>query len=87
MMISNIEINFFQINLMLELFMCWRLDLFELLLNIYSLGVTLFFSNFWSQCFSKFLNYLYIYLNLHYFLQKQFQKRIVNLRKLKWKKI
>jgi hypothetical protein len=44
MMISKIEIKGFQINLMLELFMSWRLDLLKLLLNFYLSGVTLIFS-------------------------------------------
>jgi hypothetical protein len=33
LMISNIELKIFQINLMLELFMCLRLILLELVLN------------------------------------------------------
>jgi hypothetical protein len=33
----------FQINFMLELFMCLMLELLELLLNFYSLGVITFF--------------------------------------------
>jgi hypothetical protein len=43
MIISKIELKCFEINLMLELFMCLRLELLELLLNVYSLGVIIFF--------------------------------------------
>ncbi len=43
MMISNIEPKCFQINFMLELFMCLRLELLELLKKNYSLIVTFFF--------------------------------------------
>jgi hypothetical protein len=39
MMISKIEFKCFQINLMLELFMCLRLEFLELNLNLYSFGV------------------------------------------------
>ncbi len=39
-MISKIELQKFQTNLMLEL--CLRLELLELILNFYSLGVTSF---------------------------------------------
>jgi hypothetical protein len=46
MMISDIELKCFKINLMLDLFMCFRLELLKLFLKFYSLGVTLFFSNF-----------------------------------------
>jgi hypothetical protein len=41
MIISKIELNFFQINLMLELFMCLRLGLIEFILKLYLLGVKL----------------------------------------------
>ncbi len=41
-MISKIELKSFQINLMLEFFMCLMFKLLELLLNVYSLGVTFF---------------------------------------------
>ncbi len=51
-MISNIELKFFQMNLMLDLFVCLRLELLELLLNFYSLGVTFFSFKF---CDLKFL--------------------------------
>jgi hypothetical protein len=65
-MISKIELKCFQINLMLKLFMCLRLELLELFLNFYSLQVTLFFRfmilNFW-QVFCC----LHFSLNLHYF--------------------
>ncbi len=53
MMISKIELKCFQMNLMLELFMCLSLKLLELFKKNYSLGVTSFFSNFWSQLFGK----------------------------------
>jgi hypothetical protein len=39
-MISKIDLNFLKINLMLELFMCLRLELLELILIFYSLGMT-----------------------------------------------
>ncbi len=42
-MISKIELKCFQINLMLELFMCLRLESLELFLKIYSLRVTFYF--------------------------------------------
>jgi hypothetical protein len=45
-MISKIELICFQINLMLELFMCLRLKLLELFLKQNSLRVTFFLSNF-----------------------------------------
>ncbi len=61
MMISKIELKRFQINLMLELFMCLRLKLLELLFKNYSLGVTCFFSNSWSQLFAKcFVFYIFL---------------------------
>ncbi len=44
--ISNIELKSFQINLILELFMCLMLELLELLLNFYSLRTTFFVSIF-----------------------------------------
>ncbi len=54
MMISKIELKYFQINLMLKLFLCLRLELLELLFKNYSLGVTCFFfqifdPNFWAS--------------------------------------
>jgi len=42
-MISKIELNYFQINLMLELFMCLRLELLKLIKIFYLLGVSFFF--------------------------------------------
>jgi hypothetical protein len=43
MMISKIKLKCFQKTLKLELFTCLRLELLELVLNIYLLGVTFFF--------------------------------------------
>jgi len=60
-MISNIELKSFQINLMLELFMCSMLESLVLLLNFYSLGVTFFFWNLWFQIFFQF------FYSLHFF--------------------
>jgi hypothetical protein len=54
MMISKIELKCFQINLMLDLFMCVRLELLELILNFYLLGVEKKGSNFQSHVFGKF---------------------------------
>jgi hypothetical protein len=45
-MISKIDLKCFQINLMLELFICLRLDLLELFIKKLALGITFFFSNF-----------------------------------------
>jgi hypothetical protein len=44
-MISKIQLKSFQINLMLKLVMCLRLELFKLFINFYSVGVTFSFSN------------------------------------------
>jgi hypothetical protein len=55
MIISKIELKCFQINLTLELFMCLRLELLELLFNFYTLGVTFFLSKNLSQFLAKFL--------------------------------
>jgi len=49
MIISKIELKCFQINLTLELFMCLRLELLELLLNFYTLGVTFFLLKFFAR--------------------------------------
>ncbi len=61
MMISEIELKCFKIHLMLELFMCLRLELLKLLLNCYSLGVSLFF-----QISNP--NFLASFCCLHFFL-------------------
>jgi hypothetical protein len=45
MMISKIELKFFQINLMLELFMCLRLELLYLFLKFLCIKNNFFFSN------------------------------------------
>jgi len=45
-MISKIELKSFQINLMLELFMCLMFGLLLLLIKFYSLKVSFFLSNF-----------------------------------------
>jgi hypothetical protein len=44
-MISNIELKSFQINLMLEFFMCLMMEPLLLLLNFYSLKITFVFLN------------------------------------------
>jgi hypothetical protein len=55
MMISKIELKCFQINLILEIFLCLRLELLELFLKIYSLGVTCFFQISNPNCLASFL--------------------------------
>jgi hypothetical protein len=45
-MISKIELKCFKKTLTLKLFMCLRLELLELILKIYLLGVTFFFKLF-----------------------------------------
>jgi hypothetical protein len=67
MMISKIEIECFQINLMLNLLMHLRLELLKLFLNIYSLGVTFFFKffirNVWQVlCYTNFLEFVFFFI-------------------------
>jgi hypothetical protein len=66
MMISKIELKCFKINLMFELFMCLRLELFKLLLIFYSLGVIKKFQIFHSNFLASFLLFNF-FLNFHYF--------------------
>ncbi len=75
MMISKIELKCFQINLVLELFMCLRLELLELFLKFYSLGITIF-QFFSSQIFCN-LDFILFFVNLHY-LKKTFQPELLN---------
>ncbi len=84
MMISKIELKCFQINLMLELFMCLRFKLLNLFLKIYSLGATMFFSKKLSQLLASFLLFTF-FLNLHYFLHI-FPTTFAKLRKFETKK-
>jgi hypothetical protein len=63
-MISKILLKSFQINLILELFMCLMLELLELLLVFYSLGVTFFFVIYDFNFLTMF--YVFFY-NLHFF--------------------
>ncbi len=69
MMISNIELKWFQIDLMLELFICWRLKLLELFLKNYSLGITFHFFKIFVLIFWQVFLFgcLHFFLNLHYF--------------------
>jgi hypothetical protein len=46
MMISKIELKFFQVDLMLDFFMRFRLELLEVSFKNYSLGIKFHFSNF-----------------------------------------
>jgi hypothetical protein len=67
MMISKIEIECFQINLILNLLMHLRLELLKLVLNIYSLGVTFFFNffipNVWQVlCYTNFLEFVFFFI-------------------------
>jgi hypothetical protein len=57
-MISNIKLKSFQINLMLELFICLILELLKLLINFYSLGVTIYF---WNLQFQFFDDYFFVF--------------------------
>jgi hypothetical protein len=66
MMISKIELKCFQINLMLDLFMCVRLELLELILNSYLLGIKKKGSNFQSHVFGKFFCCLHFNLNFQF---------------------
>ncbi len=78
---NDLKIKFsnFQINLIQTFLMCLMLELLQLLLIFYSLGVTFFLWNLWFQFFFHFLN-------LGYFF-KNFPTKIAKLRKLKTKKI
>jgi hypothetical protein len=64
-MISKINLKNFQISLKLKLFMYLMLELLELLLNFYSLGITFFLWDLWFQFFD-FLLFFTFFLNLHY---------------------
>jgi hypothetical protein len=75
MMILKIELKCIQTNLMLDLFMCVRLKLLELIFNFYLLWVTFFFSNFQSHFFGKFF-VVYIF----------FPTKLAKLRKFETKK-
>jgi len=57
-MISKILLKSFQINLILEFFMCLMLELLNFLLVFYSLGVTFFF----VICDFNFLTMFYVYI-------------------------
>jgi hypothetical protein len=90
--ISKIKFKSFQINLMLELFMCVILELLELLfklleflLNFYSFRVILFFFKFVITTFWHFFCCLHFSLNLHYFFIF-FPTRIAKLGKFETKK-
>jgi len=91
-MISKIEFKKFQINLMLELFICLILELLELLfklleflLNFHSFKVILFFFKLVITTFWHFFCCLHFSLNLHYFFIF-FPTRIAKLRKFEKKK-
>jgi hypothetical protein len=66
-MISKILLKKFQINLILELFMCLMLELLKLLLVFYSLGVTFFFVICDFNFFDNVLCCLHFFLNSHFF--------------------
>jgi hypothetical protein len=77
-MISKTTLKSFQISLKLKLFMYLMLELLELLLNFYSLGITFFFEIYDFNFFTFFLNLHYVF---HFFPNK-----IAKFRNLKPKK-
>ncbi len=75
----------FKINLILELFMCCRLELLELFLNFYSLGVKCIFFKILTSNFGELFYCLHFPLNFHNF--PIFSPiRIAKLRKFKTRK-
>jgi hypothetical protein len=64
--ISNIELNFFQINLMLEFFLCLRLELLKLFEKKNSFKVTFFVQNFYLKIFAMFLLFTFSF-EFHFF--------------------
>ncbi len=71
-MISKIELKCFQINLMLELFMCLKLELLKLIKILYSLRVTFFFFEIFDpNLLTSFFCCLDFSLNLHFFFQQE----------------
>jgi hypothetical protein len=76
-MVSEIELKNFQINLMLELFMCLSFNLLNLFLNFYSLGVAppLFFQICDIKILTKFLLFTFFLefaLFFSFFSQQEF---------------
>jgi len=81
MMISKIELKCFQINLMLELFMCWRLKLLELFKKIYSSRMTFYFFKFLVPIFWQvFFFVVYIFLWICIIFSIFFQTKIAKLK-------
>jgi hypothetical protein len=69
---------------MLELFICLILELLELHLKFYSLWVTFFLWNLWSQIFGNFFLFTF-FKNLHLF-SIFIKTRIAKLKKIESKK-
>jgi len=85
-MVSEIELKNFQINLMLEFFMCLSFNLLNLFLNFYSLGVAPpFFFQFVISKFWQSFCCLHFSLNLHYFFHF-FPNKNCRIRKFRKKK-
>jgi hypothetical protein len=61
MMISKMDLKCFQINLMLESFMCLTLELLEILKKLYSLGITFCFQNFDPNYLTVFLLFTFFF--------------------------
>jgi hypothetical protein len=80
-MISKILLKNFQINLILELFMCLMLELLKFLLVFYSLGVTFFFVICDFNFFDNVLCCLHFFLNSHFFFHF-FPKKNCQVRKI-----
>jgi len=86
MMISKIELKCFEINFMLNFFMCLRSELLKLLLIFYSLGIRFFFQIFDPKFFASFLLFK-IFLEFVLFFQKTFPTIIGKSKKIEIKKM
>jgi hypothetical protein len=86
MMISKIDLKCFQINFMLNVFMCLRSELLKLFLIFYSLGVRFFFQIFDPNFFAIFLLFKN-FLEFVLFFQKTVPTRIGKLKKIEIKKM
>jgi hypothetical protein len=78
-MISKTTLKSFQISLKLKLFMYLMLELLELLLNFYSLGITFFFEIYDFNFFTFFLNLHYVF---HFFPNKNCQVQKFETKKI-----
>jgi len=65
-MISKIKLNFFQINLMLELFMCLMLKLVRIIFKKLLIRNNLFYLKCFVSIFWQFFCCLQFFLSLHY---------------------